>query len=170
MIAIIIRYWWAFALAGAAAWGGLGWYGKAGAERDLADYRASQTQLVTGQLQQILALQKIRDQAAATAVNYYLEGKKHADAAFTPLRTELANLRSRFPAVDPRRVPERPGDDPGPLRAAPDAAGGTDATACTGESGRIVEATDRVVADLAACAQTESQLIALQRWVNGACR
>lgn len=169
MIAIAIRYWWAFVLAAAIAWGGLGWYGKAAAERDLSAYQASQAKLINDQLRQILDLQKIRDQAAATAVGYYLEGKKNAETAFQPLRTELANLRSRFPAVDPHRLPERPGDDSNALPATPEPAGGTDATACTGEPGRIVAATDRVAADLAACAQTQSQLIALQAWVKSAC-
>lgn len=160
-----------YALAGVlvamAAWGGLGWYGKAAAERHLAEYQLAAARVLSDQLAENQRLSDQRALRGAEVSAAYQKGKTDVVAAFQPALADLQRLRALYPDADRLLEPAAPGSGPVPAAAGP--AGRPDAAACTGQPGRIIDAADRVVEDLAACGQTQRQLTGLQRWVAEVC-
>jgi hypothetical protein len=154
----------AFALLALLAWGGLGWYGKRAVELEFAGYKLAQARVVADQLAENQRLSDAQAKAGAAISDAYQKGKADVAKAYQPVLADLQFLRLRLAAAGGLR--EHPATDPGPVPGPPDPAGGPDATACTGDPGRILDAADRVVADLAACEDTRRQLISLQAWVR----
>ena len=155
-------------LASLVAWGGLGWYGKATAERELADYQLAAARVITARLEENQRLSDAQAKRSAEISDAYQKGKHDTAKAFQPALAALQALRARLGATDPGlRNPAPP--DPGAVPLPADPALRPDATACTDQPGRIIAATDRVVADLAACANEKRQLISLQSWVTDVC-
>lgn len=155
-------------LAGMAAWGGIGWYGKASAERAFADYQLAAARVITARLEENQRLSDQQARRSAEISDAFQKGKRDAQTQFKPIQEELARLRSQFPAAGGVRDPAAP--DPSPVPGPAGATGGPDATACTDQPGTIVAAADRVVEDLAACDAERRQLISLQAWVREVCQ
>ena len=148
-----------------AAWGGLGWYGKSAAQKELADYQRDAARALAVQLaeNQRLSEQQARDSAATSAA--YQKGKRDVAQAFQPALADLQMLRSLYAGGATAGL-RRPSTDPDAVPGPADPAGGPDATACTDRPAEIIAAAHRVAEDLESCAGYLTQLTSLQQWVR----
>lgn len=153
-------------LAITAAWGGIGWYGKATAERALAAERLGQARAVAGQLAENLRLREAQDRAAAEITAAYLKGKTDVAKAFQPALADLQLLRTLFAGGATAGVRQPAQDGAGAVPGPADPAGRTDAIACTDRPGELIAAAHRVAEDLESCAGDLARLTALQQWVR----
>lgn len=144
-----------------AAWGGAGWYGKANAELELERQQLAAANVITERLVENQRLAERQALAGAEIAAAFEKGKQTNAKAMAPALADLQYLRSIYLGV---REPAAPGASAVPSAAGP--AGEFDGAACTDEPGAIIRAADQILADLAACADTEQKLINLQRWVR----
>jgi len=141
------------------AWGGLGWYGKAGAEREFAEYQLAASNVIA---ERLVANSKLEAQArtlSQEADAQYLKGKKDADREFKPIRDDLAFLRHAWGM--------RNQNDSSPVPGESNSASLSNPRACTDEPRRIIEAASRVVEDLKTCRDVASQLEACRAYAVG---
>lgn len=159
----------AVVLAITAAWGGIGWYGKATAERTLAAERLEQARVVADQLAANQHFSEAQARRAADISEAYQKGKRDVATAFQPAMADLQMLRTLFAGgagrVEPGGLREPGPDGSGPVPGPADPTGGTHATACTDRPGDLIAAAHRVAQDLESCAVVVAQLTSLQRWV-----
>lgn len=158
----------ALLLAAVAAWGGLGWYGKAGAERELAEYQLGAAKVITEQLQNNARLEDQGRQIQEDARHEY-EGKLQSiEGSWAKDRASLAALRR---APSERLREPAAGNDGSAVPQADATAAGADATTCERrlqEAGdrfdRVVEAAQGVADALQAAERQQAQLSALQKF------
>lgn len=167
-LTLLARYWYVLAIAAIAAWGGIGWYGKQTAENDLLAQQLAAARVISAQLEENQRLSDQRNKRGAEISDAFQKGRRDAEEDFKPVKAEVAQLHDLFPAPGLVRPAAQPDGSTVPGTAY--RAGGPDATACTDQPGRIVDAADRVVEDLAVCADTARQLTSLQTWVRDVCQ
>lgn len=141
------------------AWGGLGWYGKAVAEREYAEYQLSAAQVITERLVENTEIEAAARALSAEADAKYLKGKLDADREFQPIRDDLAFLRHAW------GMRNQNDNDPVPSESNPSLV--NTPRACTDEPRRIIEAATRVLEDLKTCRDVANQLEACRAYAVG---
>jgi hypothetical protein len=163
-------------LAAVTAWGGLGWYGKASAQRELAAYQLAASNVIVARLVENQRLADAQARKANEIAAAYLKGKQDVQKAFQPALADLEILRQLYAggarpvAANPGRVLDGPEADPGAVPGPADPAGRTHAVACTDRPATLIESTHRVAQDLEACALDLARLKGLQQWVREVCQ
>lgn len=147
-----------------AAWGGLGWYGKARVERAFAEHRLEQARLVARQLENNLAEQQARQAAERVASAQFARGKKQTETEYAPIKTDLDFITAAY-----RRMLDAAESNSGTVPAGTDLATGPGGTACEEQlqevrrrAARVTEAASGVVGDLEIAEQEIQKLIAIQ--------
>ena len=156
-------------LAITAAWGGIGWHGKATAERLIERERLAAARAAADQLAANQRLSEAQARKSAEISAAYLKGKTDVAKSFQPALADLQMLRTWWDA-HAGRLRVEPADDSRPVPGPAGPPGGADAIACTDRPGDIVESAHRVAQDLEACAIDLARLKALQEWVRAAQR
>ncbi len=156
-------------LASLIAWGGIGWYGKALAERDLAVYQLAAARVITDRLVENQRLSDAAARRGAGISDAYQKGKADAAKAHQNAQGQLARLRATLdaPALGLRHSAE---PDPRPVPPGADPTRRPDATACTDHPRAILDAAHRVAQDLETCDTEKRQLASLQQWVRDVCQ
>lgn len=157
-------------LAAVAAWGGLGWYGKATAQRALATYQLAASRVLAEKLAENQRLADAQARKANEIAEAYQKGKADVAKAFQPALADLQILRQLYAGgarpVDADRLRQHPEADPGAVPGPADPPGRTHAVACTDRPGAIIESAHRLSQDLEACALDLERLRGLQQWVR----
>ncbi len=157
----------AVVLALVSVWGGLGWWGKAAAERDFADYQRAAAETISRELLRHQATQQRQAELAIDASRQFQKGAADVRNKLQPQLDELATLRTLWASrtTDRLRQPAEAGS--GALPTTPEPPGGFDGAACTDRPRALVEAAAGIAQDLATCAAEVEKLKGLQRWAAG---